>query len=192
MQIRWAPNPLKTIVELDEADKLLLREKLKTEELEENLCRVSLAKTLEEARQAADFEYICGDKDYGGKSFEVRLDERLAYYITDMLGEHDGDCVCVACSCGKCHAERLLGINTIRGLGKHEATKIGWAFMGDAGERTIDEAIERLRNYRPEYKFIPNWPEEEWRKHVPRWIEEARRALTWLEAYRAIHFMTNG
>lgn len=205
MNIRWAPNPLQTVVELDEADKRLFRQILKTQDFEDRIASAyfdldpehqemfarpdrptkSLDERVKEALYELDLDYILDGKERGGKTFDAYLDDRATWFIQDLAGEHDGDCVCVACSCSKCYAERLLGIDTIEGLGKHEASKIGGYFKEGAN---LDEVIQRLRDYVPTYKYNPRWPEEEWKIHVPRWIQEGRRAYEWLEAYRREHF----
>ena len=158
MNIVWAKNPLETRVELDDADKLLLLERLKAEHLE----------------------------DYGEDQADDKwLEERAADYTQELLGKHVGDCTCVPCSCSKCYAEMLLGIDTTKGLGKHSAYKIDGAFSGDA---SIEEAIQKLENYQPTYNLSSSWPKEEWEKHIPRWLEEGKRAHAWLVAYRDAHF----
>jgi hypothetical protein len=162
MKITWTENPLETRVELDEADKKLLFAKLKAEYLEDLIF-------------SAHFEL---------KS-EKAVDELVADYTQELLSKHIGDCTCVPCSCTKCRAESLLEIDTIRGLGKHSSYKIDSAFSGGV---SIDEAVRRLENYQPTYDPNSKWPRSDWEQHVPRWIEEGKRARAWLVAYRDEHF----
>lgn len=196
MKIVWAPNPLRTVVELDDADRTLLRERIKSEEFENIITSAAFAldpgfdtkrtpeQGLAEARRWLDLNHLLDDEVRHGKTFTQRLDEKLAWCTEELGREHCGDCTCVAASCLKCHAERLLGVDTTAGLGKHEASKIGCAFRDGA---TIDEAVQRLADY------VPTW-NETWRDratfdlHVPRWIEEGKRAHAWLIAYRSAHF----
>lgn len=197
MKILWAENPLETRVELDDADRLLLRERIRVEYLKDLIynayftlkplegAEIPDRERIERAFLALDVDYVFDDETHGGKSFDMYLDEQLAYYTAALTEKHDGDCVCFPCSCLKCHAESLLGIDTIKGLGKHPATKISAAF---GGGRSLDEAVEWLSRYQPIYTHNPNWPEHEWQKHVPRWLEEGKRAHTWLVAYRDEHF----
>ena len=201
MNIVWAQNPLLTVVELDEHDRRWFRERLRSLFLEEcissahldldskwreHLASRGLVTSLEGSVAAAicslRYEYsVCGG-ECGGTTLETVLDDDLDLYVSELKGEHDGDCVCVPCTCSKCYAERVLGIDTLPGLGKHEAHKIRSAFSREGA--TIDDVVRRLAEFEPVYKHSPTWPEEEWRKSVPRWKEEARRASVWLETYR--------
>lgn len=114
------------------------------------------------------------------------IKKEVADYTQELLSKHIGDCTCVPCSCTKCRAESMLEIDTIRGLGKHSSYKIDSAFSGGA---SIDEAIHRLENYQPTYDPNSKWPRSDWEQHVPRWIEEGKRAHAWLVAYRDEHFV---
>lgn len=197
MRIVWAKNPLETRVELDEADKQLLHAKLRIEHLQDQLFTAhreltserkateSFGKRVAAAVQALDVDFMFDDKERNGKTFSQWLDERVTDYTQELLGKHMGDCTCVPSSCSKCYAESLLGINTIKGLGKHSTYKIDGVFAGDV---SIDEAIQRLEVYQPTYNQSSTRPKADWEQHVPRWIEEAKRAHAWLVAYRDEHF----
>lgn len=208
MKIIWAMNPLKTVVELDDADKRYLRERIKTELLEDRITSASLTldpkhqawlaerghgltseQVLDAARGHLDLAYLFdAERGPDGQTFDEYLDLRLARYVAGLAEDHEGDCVCVPCSCMKCHAESLIGINTIAGLGKHSASKIGHAFRGGA---SIDQAVQRLVTYRPIWEPGRGWnSREDFERHVPRWIEEGKRALEWLVAYRDEHWAT--
>lgn len=199
MKITYNKNPLLTTVELDEADKALLWHKIKIAELEERLSSVAFSLQegkhfdLEDAKKMSDTDYYWADSDDEKSQIDKRCDQLLAHFIEELQSTHVGDCTCVACSCSKCHAESYLGINTMPGLGKHEANKIDGAFGAD-NERTIEEAIERLSKFtiNPE-----NYQSEGWIKmggyeqFVPRWKAEQERAHTWLVNYKNTHFNTN-
>lgn len=206
MEIIWADNPLRTVVKLDEREKKELWYKLKVEELQEmihsayfalthvewsnkNIKPTTMEDAVKEAVSDLDPEYWCSDDK---SKLDQRIDEMHAYYVADLQGWHIGDCTCVACSCTKCHAEGLLGIDTIKGLGKHSAHKVDGAFRVGEDRKlncTIDEALEKLRH--PKYE-PPTDPErlKAWggvggyEKHIPRWKEENAHAITWLETYR--------
>jgi hypothetical protein len=142
---------------------------------------------LEAARKSADPQYYCTDEK---SDIDKRCDQLLEHYVTELQGHHVGDCTCVACSCSKCHAESLLGINTISGLGKHPANSINGAF-GKDNQKSIDEAIDYLANY----KIDPaNYTGEAWKKlggyeqFVPRWLAETKHAHDWLVNYKNEHF----
>lgn len=209
MKITYTPNPLNTIVELDEHEIELFRLKLKIEQYEEMifsahwgltrtaeyLAGLPRPKTVEQAREEAikelEPEYWCDD----GNKLDKRVDELLKHYLEELRLPHLGDCTCFAMSCSKCHAESLFGIDTIKGLGKHQAHKVQGAFSngkdGDVWlpEASLDEAISRLENYNPTKG--PAWArfsQGDFDAHVPRWKAEAASAAAWLKNYRSEHF----
>jgi hypothetical protein len=78
-----------------------------------------------------------------------------------------------------------MDINTISGLGKHEASSIDNAFTSG---KTIDQVLDYLASYHP-VKGIgwEKFSEEDFQVHVPRWIEETKRAYVRLSKYRSEH-----
>ena len=207
MKINWHPNPLKTTVELDEQEKRILWLKIKVEELEERIVaaeveldskhwewrakhlgkQLSLEEVIEAARRELRYSFTVEGEERNGRNFDDRVDEILGYYLEALMGEHEGDCTCLPCTCTKCCAENALGIDTIEGLGKHPGSKIAGAFMPrvkGGPERTLDEAIEHLKNYKP-VNTSPNWPDADFQAHVPRWLKEAKHAYEWLLNYKA-------
>ena len=193
MKINWNKNPLYTTIELDEHEKKELWYKIKIEIMEDHLymahfyLREGEYFDLEQAKKQVNADYYIADDDKRSE-LDKRCDQMLEYYLDELQYSHSGDCTCVACSCLKCHAEILLGIDTIKGLGKHSAYKIDTAF-GNKNEKTIDEALASLENYQVirEGSWL-NHPEEEFNKHIPRWKEEARLAYNWLKQYKQEHF----
>jgi len=193
MKIVWNPNPLLTVVELDDFDKRLLWHKVKIKELEERIISAhvdladigkgrSLEESVAQAIRSLDVNRVF-DEGKGKNSFNGRVDHLTAEYTKELTLGHIGDCTCVPCSCLKCHAENLLGIDTLAGLGKHEAAKIGGAFAPEnKPARTLSEVIAYLADY--ESQDVPDWG----LPHVPRWREEAKRAHEWLVAYQREHF----
>lgn len=208
MKITYTPNPLNTVIELDEHEKRGLWYQLKIEDLVNRLFTVHYELTykgdkgpdMARVLRHADPKYYLGEtaeKD----PIDARADELLAHYLEELRGSHVGDCTCFPMSCSKCHAEDMLGVNTIKGLGKHEAHKVQGAFStGQAAdgtwlpERGLNEAITRLEGF--EERLTPPTGDSQaswdrvggWAQHVPRWTREADRAVEWLKAYRAEHF----
>ncbi len=203
MKIIWNQNPLKTVIELEPLEVELLRHKLMIEEMEMAICGgwMHLNKDdkdwydPEKARKELKHEYWYSDE------YKARIQEMLDYYVTALKDVHGGDCTCVACSCDKCHAEGLLGINTTKGLGKHEGSKINAAFSyvdgkWHEGDRTIDEAIALLeKDVDFSWESLPadsSWKNSKWDKaqyeyHIPRWKQERVNAVAWLKNYREEH-----
>lgn len=215
MKINYNKNPLCTTIELTEHEKEVFKLKIRIKELEEMIFTGhwtlkhhdwwnktiakdgkdkpvrSLQDTMNEAMDELDPNYIFGDED-GKSKFDKRVDELFDYFMADLESSHMGDCVCFACSCSKCHAEELLGVNTIKGLGKHSAHKIDSAF-GPKNEKSLDEVLEHLQNYNPTPpQDMTAWDKVGgWAQHLPRWKDEARKAYDWLLAYKNEHFPTS-
>jgi hypothetical protein len=194
MIINWDKNPLHTTIELDEYEQKELWYKIKIAEMEELLFNTHFYLqegkyfNLEDARKQANASYYLSDDDNKRSDLDQRCDDMLKYYLIELQSFHSGDCTCVACSCSKCHAETLLGIDTIKGLGKHSAYKIDEAF-GKHNEKTIDQALDSLANY--DVVRAGSWlkyPKEDFDQHVPRWKEEAKLAYQWLKQYKQEHF----
>lgn len=185
MRIIWTPNPLFTRVELDEHDREKLKLRIEISELHDLLGEACFCLKdgdrfdLERARRAVLYENWTGK----GNPTARRVDELFEHYVEELVGQHVGDCTCFPATCSKCLAEDMLGINTMKGLGKHSAIKINSAFGGTA-DGDMDEAIRRLESYEPKADF------DGWEAHAPRWRAEAKAALKWLKAYRDEHFAT--
>jgi hypothetical protein len=146
-------------------------------------------KAIEEATKALDPAYWCEDDN----KLDTQVQELLDHYIEELRGSHLGDCTCFAMSCSKCHAESTLGIDTIKGLGKHSAHKIQSAFSYKEGdvwkERTLDEALAILKDYEPKPTSGSGWDKVGgFEAHIPRWKAEAKVAYEWLLAYQTEHF----
>lgn len=180
MKIEWTPNPLTTRIHLDKNEVDRLRDKIIIEELEDIAFNAHYELTYnqdtEAAIKASDPEYYMGEDSPTG--MEKRVDELLGWYLKELGQSHSGDCICLPCSCVKCRAEGLLGIDTIAGLGNKEGYYIHQAFHESDD---IDGALEYLKNYNPE-------PTENWMVDwISKWINNARGAHDWLKNYKKEH-----
>jgi len=109
MLIRYAHNPLRTVIELDEAGRERLRLKIEIEELEE---RVYGAHFHLEPGEHFDPASALRALDVDGLEDvprRKRIAELAEMYEADLRDAHAGDCTCFPSSCVKCHAEGLLG-----------------------------------------------------------------------------------
>lgn len=203
MNIIWNENPLLTQIILDEHEKKEFWYKIKIKELQDEVISSAYFHLdedkqffdLKQARQELNPEYFYPEwndiSKKGQKSaLDQRVDELYECYIGDFEhNSHCGDCTCVPMSCSKCHAEHLLGINTTKGLGKHEGsaingafTKLGTKFPTRDSQNSINEAITHLDQYIP----TAAWKGAE--AHFERWINEKINATKWLKKYRDDHF----
>lgn len=191
MKITYNKNPLLTSIELTPEETDLFKLRVTIKELKELLFDAHFYieegkyYDLAEVRDAVDPAYYLGDKN--PCPLDGRVAELVEWALNSLKGAHDGDCTCVPCSCSKCHAEELLGINTIKGMGKHSAYKIRDAF-GKDNERTMQEALDHLKNYDPEPgpSYVNN--HKLFYECLPRWKKEAEVAYNWLLMYSQEHF----
>lgn len=180
MRIRWAENPLASVVELTESEKRELRLKLEIEDLEERLMRASLHLeeksqffSLEKARSELDGAFLEDEEKRRQASFQERA-ESMSQELRG--GIHAGDCTCVAMSCWKCYAESLAGADTLGEVGKHALHYVDMAFRAE-GVETCEQAIAYLRANPP--KSREPWMEA----HIPRWEREQAEAIGYLERH---------
>jgi hypothetical protein len=202
MIINYKENPLLTTVELSDLDKRLLQLQLKLERYEDFMFTAHLYLRegdplfkfdVERARAELDPKRWCSDET-------TKVDEWVAegveHHVEALLGPHGGDCVCQPMTCPKCHAEQLLGIDTLAPYpGKHALHQIEAAFSYRDGEvwkeRSYSEAVAKLENYDPQPTQA--WKDRDptgelWAKWLPQWRQQAAAALAYLRAYHAAHF----
>jgi hypothetical protein len=193
MNITYHKNPLFTTVELDDYEKKEFWYKIKIQEMEELLfdAHFHLKEEyfkIEEAQRAVDPDYYLHEKNNDKTKLDKRCDLLLEHFLEELQSRHVGDCTCVPCSCSKCHAESILGIDTIPLLKKHSAYKIDDAF-GKNNEKSISEALDALKNYQPQRTGSwLNSPEKDFLQHLPRWKSEAQDAYEWLLNYKNQYF----
>lgn len=196
--IEWAPNPLFTKVILDERAKTEFKLRLIIDHVWMDLFSAYFSLNKEKWPKHYDPERALQqlkpvfetDAQTDAENIEaLAKDAGYEWYLEELTNAHCGDCTCVPASCPKCAAERVLGLDTIKGLGKHEASKIFGAFGGWENNRTLDEAIAYLESYKPvRGEAWLKYPQEDFDRHVQRWTEENKRALAWLKQYRDDHF----
>lgn len=191
MKIIWHQNPFKTKIEIDDRDKERILLAHQNEEYSNILCDLNLELNGKYNRQAlTDLEVIKEKVGAWGEICNLKVDsDEIKAYFDYLDTEHLGDCVCVPCTCMRCWVESMLGIDTLKGLGKHEASNVQGAF-GKDGERTIDEALEELKipySYETRNSAWDKYPREEYEKHIPRWNREREYAVQWLQKYKEEH-----
>lgn len=193
MNIIYHKNPLFTTVELNDYEKKEFWYKIKIKEMEELLfdAHFNLEKNhfnIEKSYLAVDPDYYFNSENNKKTKLDQRCDLLLEHLIEELKSQHIGDCTCVPCSCSKCYAESILGIDTIPLLKKHSAYKINDAF-GKNNENTLSEALEALKNYQPKRTGSwLNYPEKDFLQHLSRWKIEAQDAYEWLLNYKNQYF----
>jgi hypothetical protein len=189
MKINWNPNPLATTVELDNNDKRRILLYIQSERYESILCGLDLWLEGKINKDTpATIEEIHKRVSKWGDICNMEIDHPCVQELVEELqGIHIGDCTCHAASCMKCHAESALGIDTIKGLGQHQANKIMNAFNKGS---SIEEAIENLRKpylYEDRHPAWEKYSREDYEKHFTRWQAEKDVAITWLLRYKEEH-----
>lgn len=139
LTFKYNQNPLATEVHLDDRAVELLKEKILVSMLEEIVSGSFYALTHDgffEARNRLQ-EYAYDDEPES--EFRKQLTYRLEESVQALKDIHHGDCVAAPTSCMKCHAEELLGIDT---LPENHTKNIG-SQLNHIFDRveTIDEAI---------------------------------------------------
>jgi hypothetical protein len=204
MKITYTPNPLNTIVELEEHEQRELWHNIRFNEMLDMLFSVHYEVAykkepdINRIKKEVEPDYYLNEKDGEKTPLDKRCDELLVHFLEELKGSHIGDCTCFAMSCSKCHAESKLGIDTIKGLGKTHGHKIQSAFSYKEGDvwkgRSLDEALAILGGYDPKQtdpNTDPAWAKVEgYEAQIPRWKAEAKAAYDWLLAYRNEHFPT--
>ena len=113
---------------------------------------------------------------------DKEVDHRFKIYHEALQEEHMGDCTYVSCSCVRCHAENILGVDTIKGLSGNPGHYINMAFRKT---NDINEAIKYLENYELNEKDLGTYAE-----YAETWKLQARHAAKLLTKYRNEHFGT--
>jgi len=191
MKIKYNQNPLRTEVILTEEEERELWYKIKISHLENSINYALMY--LNEGSNKFSIEKAKDKLSY----IDQYAHEHLDLVIKSLKHMHIGDCVCVPSLCAKCHSEHLLGIDTLYGLGKHEAEHILIAFgvLDDNCEqdKTIDEALEYLSNcIKTDYNSPPTnisdtWEQDEVEEDTEYLKYEVKNAYEWLLEYKQKH-----
>lgn len=195
MRIIYNENPLRTVVELDAQDREVLWLKVKVEELQDKLFDVHFHLTepqyfnVTTAQKAADPEKYIKEDDQEKTPLDERVDMMFEYYVKSLADTHVGDCTKVACSCLKCRAEGILGVDTLTpSPGSGALHAISGAFGKNT---TLSEAIAYLKSYRVDATKPDSWKhsaQEEYASHIKRWEKQASDAYEYLRQYAEQHF----
>lgn len=188
MKINWNQNPFLTTVELDQRDKEMLLSAYQKEEYENILCDLDLhMKGSIKKDIPVTVELVHSKISQWGEICNISVEsDEILNLIKAVDYPHCGDCICLPCSCLRCQVEEMLGIDTIKNLGKHPASKIYSTFNKES-VKTIDDAIFDLEK-EIAYKKPDKWPEAVgYEVHIPRWEAERKSAVEWLKAYKQEH-----
>ena len=171
MKIVYTENPLCTRVELDVHEAKNFWYLIKLAEMEELLFDAHFHMqddrwhNMDTARSAVDPDYYMNDEDDKPTKLDQRVKTLHDYYMADLACSHGGDCTCVPASCSKCHAESMLGIDTIPGMGKHMGSYI-FGLFGKPEVTTCAQAIAFMQA-------------------TENLSDTGKRALAWLVDYQA-------
>lgn len=195
MKVIYGEDPFNVSVVLDETEKMQLWYLIKINKLEELMFEAHYfmkENDHERVKAVVDPKYYCTDDR---SPLDKSTDASHQMYLEELeVGTHCGDCICVPCSCSRCWAESIVGIDTLPGLGKHQASGVDKAYRDqfrEEGTRSIDNSIERLRNFDAR-KAIADWGSEVLARYTPediddlveRWTREHAQGLEWLVSFK--------
>lgn len=178
MKIEYKPNPIESVVHLDDTDK----DRLSTAVWEDGVIDAAYSLYFNKD-EPAKFE-----TEINNLSYAIEREVDIDALIEELKHKHMGDCTCVPCSCIKCYAEGKLGISTIEWFSYTSLYKIDEAFQMEGA--TIDSVIEYLENgyEKSLQKAKPDtwktFTQEEYEFHFERWIREAKIASKELRRYK--------
>lgn len=170
MKFTYKPNPLSTIIELDDNEKNILYHKIKIAELLETMSSINIEDDIKKIKEYSSFDYYYNDKDEDS-DFEKYI-KKIHIDLMNVLTEnHGGDCTHLPAACPKCYVETMMGIDTLKGLNSYSGYYIH-AFFNEYGQNNIGEVLSALKNYSPDTPGAIKYSEK--------WVVEARYAYEWL------------
>ncbi len=184
MKIIYDQNPLKSIIELNDDEKRILKLNIKIDALYDGIYDA--------------LYYIDTDLDLTKQSLtncvqsevvenNINLDEEVEQMYDSLIDSitqsHNGDCICEPMTCAKCLAEGFIGISTTKGINKYALYYISSAF-GDDGTNTISQALVNLKI---PFEIIDG-DDEYTISNKTKWNDERNKAYNWLLTYKDTHF----
>jgi hypothetical protein len=194
VKVTLTPNPLNAKIEMTESAKREFALLTWMTNLFENYCFTSRFYLDPRCGKNVDGVYVPDPPNYEEAKFwmkraeeiwfgedgnqdvtveRIMQDDHVKYMLDALEYEHSGDCTCVACSCERCHAEDVLGINTLPSS-KHVNYRLRNMWFE---EYATPEQKESVRKRKEEFakKYPPKpWTPDEATKQ--RWAAEDTQA----------------
>lgn len=185
MQYIYKENPLSTVVVLDENEKKLFWQTIKTQLLEELVFEIHFSLNnsspdIENAKNNADINYLLKKNKDKKTQIDIDTDSMFKTYISSLNSEHCGDCTCVPASCLKCSAEEILGINTLGNFSKTYGSMIQSVFTKVS---TVDDAIKFLSLEPNKNEHFENVSQEKWDSIKKDLLEKNKKLVDSLREY---------
>lgn len=189
MKITYNSNPFATTVELDDTDRKYLSLAIQLEAALSSINSYRVLDTTKDNQREYQRQHIerMNTIAFGTTSTDAELKE----YEEALLDVHTGDCVQCPCTCRKCLAEQMLGIDTLQGLS--DPAIAGYLFFcfveaGRIVDRNVSEVFDFLNT--PNQQKPDSWAnytQEEYEKHIPTFESHRLAALAWYTAYVTQH-----
>lgn len=171
MKIIYNENPLKTVVELDNQDRQILKLEIEKDFLQEMICGAHYhleRNEYDKAKDEIDWDYWFVDKsDDGQSNYEKTINQRFDACVDALKDTHIGDCTAFPSTCIKCLAEYYLVIRTIDRLSKHDAYKLFYLFEK---HQHINEALKCLETELDE--TLSNDNQRKSREYLLEWLQK--------------------
>jgi hypothetical protein len=188
MRINWHANPIRTTVTLTEheRDVFLLKARLREHR---DAIRSALFHLDPEKKKGRYYSVEWAVRYLNHAVADKEADDDNAVVMLEALqsGFHCGDCTCVSTMCERCMAEDILGIDTLEGLGQHQAAMINGAF-GKDGERSIEEALavldRKVQTCSRREGWLAEVSDERFEEEVSKKRTQLGQARDWLAAYK--------
>lgn len=138
------PNPLASIIEIDDRDKEFIRMKHKISEMEELMWNAHRDRNdPEKVHHWLEPKYLLDGE------FDKSIDDYVNVLILELAGQHGGDCTAFPAGCGKCLVEDYLGITTVP-FSKGVGHAIDYAFRYG---KTVKNSMRILKEWDNPYAY---------------------------------------